>query len=67
MLISWDWDQPVKCSEHGWLSDEPLPQHDAGILALGHLRAVHGMNTDEALAKVQAHKALNPGPGQEVP
>jgi hypothetical protein len=63
MLVSWDWDKPVRCSEHGKLSDAPLPQHDAGILALEHLRDVHGLSkgaAGAALAKVQAHKPGTP-------
>lgn len=60
MLVSWDWDQPVKCTEHGRLTDEPLEHHDAGIVALQHLRDLHGMNADAAdaaISQVIAHQA----------
>jgi hypothetical protein len=60
MLVSWGWDEPVKCAEHGLLTNEPLETHDAGIVALKHLRDVHGMSAesaDGAIAKVEAHQA----------
>jgi hypothetical protein len=58
-MLVWDWDKAVRCTEHGWLTDEPLEHHDAGIVAIRHLRDAHGMSAEaaeKATRKVQAHK-----------
>ena len=57
MLVTWDKDRPLRCTEHGQLADEPVPNIDAGIAALEHLRDAHGTNVDEALAKARAYRA----------
>jgi|HubBroStandDraft_1064217.scaffolds.fasta_scaffold3135204_1 hypothetical protein len=60
MWISWTPGRGPRCTDHGYLAGTgPLEHHDAGILALEHLRDAHGNDpaaTADAITTVRSHK-----------